>query len=262
MKTIKQLIRAEFTMLIGEIKQYYLNYIFYNLSIIILIFGIFKNYYSSDADNIILAILINTVLWQISSSSLNYLCYLIQDEAMMGTLEQTFTTRTSYITIMFSKIIVNLIFSILKGIIICAICIILFNKGILFISLSYIQLTQIFCITILLGFTFYCIGAIFGGLTLYYKKVGPVVNVISYFLLLFTGTLSNFNEYGESYQAFIRILPIANSNILIKNICLGITNPSDNFYFFISCIFWIIGSYFIFKELIKFAKKDGKLGQY
>lgn len=262
MRTIKQLISAEFTMLIGEIKQYYLNYIFYNIGIIILIFGVFENYYSTSANNTILALLINTIFWQIASSSLNYLCYLVQDEAMMGTLEQTFTTRTSYTTIMISKIIVNLIFSIIKGIVICGICIFLFDKGNLFSALSYIAILKIIAISLLLGFSFYCIGAIFGGLTLYYKRIGSVVNVISYFLLLFTGVLNNSDTYSKAYQIISRILPITNSNILIKNICLGIANEYDCFYFIMSCCLWIIGSYLIFKKLIKVAKKDGKLGQY
>ncbi len=90
-------------MLIGEIKQYYLNYIFYNTGMVILFFGLFYNYYSEADDTKVLAMLICAILWQICTNGLQYLCYLIQDEAMMGTLEQMFLTRTSFSQFYFQK---------------------------------------------------------------------------------------------------------------------------------------------------------------
>ncbi len=40
--------------------------------------------------------LICAILWQTCTNGIQYLCYLIQDEAMMGTLEQMFLTKTNF----------------------------------------------------------------------------------------------------------------------------------------------------------------------
>ena len=93
---MRRLIKAEWTMLMGEIKQYYLNYIFYNAGMVILFFGLFYNYYYEASDTKVLAMLICAILWQICTNGIQYLCYLIQDEAMMGTLEQMFLTKTNF----------------------------------------------------------------------------------------------------------------------------------------------------------------------
>ena len=61
---MRRLIKAEWTMLMGEIKQYYLNYIFYNAGMVILFFGLFYNYYYEASDTKVLAMLICAILWQ------------------------------------------------------------------------------------------------------------------------------------------------------------------------------------------------------
>ena len=140
---MRRLIKAEWTMLMGEIKQYYLNYIFYNAGMVILFFGLFYNYYYEASDTKVLAMLICAILWQTCTNGIQYLCYLIQDEAMMGTLEQMFLTKTNFFSILFSKIFVNLLFVILKGTLLFFVCTLLFHKVSMLMSVGFMKYIEI-----------------------------------------------------------------------------------------------------------------------
>lgn len=138
-----RILKAEFTMLLGELKNYYLNYIFYNLSMVILFIGIFYNNYSNSSHIETLTMLFTAVLWQICTSSLNYLCNLIQDESMMGTLEQMFLCKTNFFKIIFIKMLVNQVFDIIKGFVLFIICSLITNN---FFLLKYISFSDIILI--------------------------------------------------------------------------------------------------------------------
>lgn len=259
---MRRLIKAEWTMLIGEIKQYYLNYIFYNTGMVILFFFFFYNYYSEADDTKVLAMLICAILWQICTNGLQYLCYLIQDEAMMGTLEQMFLTRTSFFSILFSKIFVNMIFVILKGIILFFICAVLFHKVSMLMSVGLLKYIEIVTVIIITVFSFYCIGGVFGGLSLYYKRISSILNVVNYFLLMFTGIIGDINSYNVFLRYIIRIIPVTNANILINEILSDHVKLQDVLLFAETVLIFFVGGNVVLNLLIKKAKREGKLGQY
>ncbi|MDU2709915.1 MAG: ABC transporter ATP-binding protein, partial [Finegoldia magna] len=122
-----RLIKAEILMLYGELKHYYFNYIFYNLGIVIFFIGIIKNF--DFKDNVILQI-VSLITWHIITSSISYLCNVIQDEAVMGTLEQLFLSKANILKIFLSKVIVNVMFTLAKSIILFCICLLVFHKNI------------------------------------------------------------------------------------------------------------------------------------
>ncbi len=262
LKKMRKIIKAELIMLIGEIKQYYVNYIFYNLGMIILFCGIFYNYFSDKNDNLVLAMLISAVLWQISTNAIQYYSYLIQDEAMMGTLEQMFLSKTSFHKIIISKTIVNMGFVIIKGGFLFLVCMLFFCKQLSDIHINFIQLLMILCIFSVTVIVFYGIGGLFGGLSLYFKRISAVINVINYFLLMFTGILKDPMTYAKNFAICIRLLPITNANILIGEILANETKKVDILCFVISCLIFLLAGIVGMNTMIKLARKDGKLGQY
>lgn len=257
-----KIIKAELTMLIGEIKQYYMNYIFYNLGMLILFFGLFYNYFYNSEDTNVLSMLICAVLWQICTNGIQYLCYLIQDEAMMGTLEQMFLTKTSFIKILFSKTIVNVVFVIVKGLLLFIVCTIAFNKEAALLTISIWQYLAIVCVIIITVLAFYCMGGLFGGLSLYFKRVSSVLNVVDYFLLMFTGVLNDTSNYSSIFRVIVRIIPTTNANILINKILKNSILYGDILWFVVTIIAFSSIGILGLKLLIGIAKKDGKLGQY
>ncbi len=259
---MRRLIKAEWTMLMGEIKQYYLNYIFYNAGMVILFFGLFYNYYYEASDTKVLAMLICAILWQTCTNGIQYLCYLIQDEAMMGTLEQMFLTKTNFFSILFSKIFVNLLFVILKGTLLFFVCTLLFHKVSMLMSVGLMKYIEIIIIIVITLFSFYCIGGVFGGLSLYYKRISSILNVVDYFLLMFTGIIGDIHSYNSFLQNIIRILPITNANILINGILSDCVSLGDVILFVVTVSAFIVVGIVVLNLLIKEAKKEGKLGQY
>ena len=71
------------------------------------------------------------------TSALTYISSVIEEEAMLGTLEQMFMTRTNIIYIYTAKIIVNLAFNIVKALISFLIVIILFGFWNDFINIGF-----------------------------------------------------------------------------------------------------------------------------
>lgn len=259
---MRRLIKAEWTMLMGEIKQYYLNYIFYNAGMVILFFGLFYNYYYEAVDTDVLAMLICAILWQVCTNGIQYLCYLIQDEAMMGTLEQMFLTKTNFFAILFSKIFVNLLFVILKGVLLFFVCTVMFDKVSMLASVGLLKYIEIIVIIIITLFSFYCIGGVFGGLSLYYKRISSILNVVDYFLLMFTGIIGDINSYHPVFRYIIRIIPITNANILISEILSDNVKSGDVILFAETVFSFLVVGVIVLKLLIRKAKKEGKLGQY
>ena len=253
MKTFFYLIKAEALMLFGELKTYFLNYVFYNIGLIILFTGLMYNYGSS------ISLLLALVLWNATTSSTSYLSSLIYEEAMMGTLEQIFLTKTKIQIIMASKIFVNLLFTLIKSIILLAISSLFFlNK--LNIEFSFIEILFIIVIYIFTILTFYFLGEIFGGLSLYYKRISSVLSVFTNILLLFSGVFSSIDLNNVMFY----ITPLPSS---IKLISMVTNENYENFlpvfivFILLVCIY-IISGITIFNLYVKKAKKDGKLNQY
>lgn len=249
-------------MLLGEIKQYYVNYIFYNLGIVILFCGIFFNYYFNQSENNAIAMLISAVLWQICSSAIQYYTYLIQDEAMMGTLEQMFLTKTSFGRIIISKTIVNMGFVLIKGGFIFLMCICVFFRRLMSFKITLVQAGIIFCLFIITVVVFYGIGGFFGGLSLYFKRISSVTNVVNYFLLMFTGVLKNPSDYNDTFEVITKIIPITNANILIGEVINGSVKQEDIIRFFFSSVLFLVIGIVGMNVMLDYARKDGKLGQY
>lgn len=253
MKTFFYLIKAETLMLFGELKTYSLNYVFYNVGLIVLFTGLMYNYGSS------IAMLLSLVLWHATTSSTSYLSSLISDEAMMGTLEQIFLTKTKIQMIMFSKVFVNLLFTLVKSIILLTISSLFFINKLNF-ELSFIDILFIIIIYIFTILTFYFLGEIFGGLSLYYKRISSILSVFTNILLLFSGVFSSI----ELNNAMFYVTPLPSS---IRLISMVINKNYEQLFqvlvtFILLVFVYIISGMIIFNLYIKKAKKDGKLNQY
>lgn len=259
--TLKNLIKAEFVMLWGELKNYYLNYIFYNLSILIAFIGLFYSFRNNKSQSSLL-LLFGLVTWQLCSTAISYMAGVIQDEAMMGTLEQIFMTRTSVIGVFASKIVVNCTFCVCKAMIIFIICSLVFNVQNNILTLGYKNLF-IILIMILCVISFYTLGLVFGGLTLYFKKVQPVCNVFTYILLFFTGITTSVSGLPKIIQSISYCIPITWANRCFDQIVnKGLSYSNDMIFLLLNVAIYTFLGYIAFTHCIKKAKKLGKLGQY
>ncbi|MGL4731110.1 MAG: ABC transporter permease [Clostridium sp.] len=259
---MKNLLKAELTMLYGELKNYYVNYIFFNISILITFIGLFYSFSFND-EKASLILLITLITWQLCNSALEYIGYVVQDESMLGTLEQIFMTRTTPTTVFISKILVNGAFNIVKSLIIFTICIFVFNVQGYLINISFLNCIYISIFMLMTIISFYTLGLVFGGLSLFLKRIQSLVVVISYFLLFFTGITIDVPKLPMVIRWISYTLPITWLNKLVYEIVtFQKINASTLIFFIISCSIFIFIGYYIFSICINKAKKMGKLGQY
>lgn len=262
--TFLNLIKAELVMLYGEIKNYYLNYIFYNISILFTFIGLFYAF-SNKGDKEALLLLFGLVTWQMSTSAINYLTYVIQDESLLGTLEQIFMTRTKVTEVFASKIIVNCLFNFIKAIILFIICMFVFGVGntILGLGVKNILIMIIILITV---FSFYGLGLMFGGISLYFKRVQSVCNTFTYLFLFFTGITIPIENLPKVIRPVSYVFPItwATRSIgeIVNSNTFNIFGSFNILVFIIVVITYFIIGYTFFKYSINKAKDQGKLGQY
>lgn len=262
--TIVNLIKAELVMLYGEIKHYYLNYIFFNISLLFIFTGLFFSF-NDRGDIQSLVLLFGLITWQMCNSAISYLSYVIQDESMLGTLEQIFMTRTTIFQVFASKVLVNCLFNFIKALILFTICMLIFGVGTITLSLGIknIAIITIILITVL---SFYMLGLMLGGLSLYFKRVQAICNTLTYLFLFFTGITIPIENLPRIIQPISYALPITWASKCIQEIA---TKGLSTFYisrnligFLISVSIYCIIGYLSFNQSVKRAKDLGKLGQY
>lgn len=259
--TFINLIKAELVMLYGEIKNYYLNYIFFNLSLLITFIGLFYTF-SSQKTTSSLILLYGLVTWQMCTSAISYISYVVQDESMLGTLEQIFMTRTKVMEVFISKILVNCIFSVVKSSILFIICMYIFKVQNIVLKLGFKNILIILIVlATVLGF--YIIGLMFGGLSFYFKRIQSICNVFTYGFLFFTGITISIDKLPRIIQIISYCVPMTWANKCIEQIVNTTAFNWNNLMWFgvVLIIYFIIG-YFTFKYCINKAKDLGKLGQY
>ena len=123
-----KLMKAECVMYLGELKQYWVNYVFYNISLLIMFMGLFYSFGATEPINSgAVAMLYGLVAWQLCTSELSYFANVVEEEAMMGTLEQIFMTRTSVLKVLTGKFVVTFLFDICKAVILFSLCALAFG---------------------------------------------------------------------------------------------------------------------------------------
>ncbi|MCL2398668.1 MAG: ABC transporter permease [Defluviitaleaceae bacterium] len=257
-----KMVKAECLMLYGELKQYYMNYVFYNIGLLIIFMGIFYSF--SDSDNgMALGMLYALVMWQLCMAALSYLPNVIQDEALMGTLEQISMTRTSIFKVLISKVIVSAIFDIVKASVLFFICLFLFNLQGLILEAGSINFLLI-GIIIATFVTFYAFGLFFAGVALFYKRIHAIIQVISYALLFFTNITVSVDYLPAVIRIISNIVPISWAVRYINMILEGYHGQLNEIvmWYLVSSILFIMVGFIGFRVLLMRAKKLGKLAHY
>ena len=257
---ISKLIRAEATMLWGELKQYGLNTLFYNIGMLVIFIGMFLSVEQSNSG---MDMLFGLVMWQISSGAIGYLGYVIQDEAMLGTLEQIFMTRTSIFKVFISKIVVNFTFTSIKAYVLFLICFFVFGLQNEPNNMGFKSVLCIILIILFVEISFYMVGLMFGGMALFFKRVSNVVQLLTYILLFFTNITVPISETPKKIQILSSLVPIRWAMDVIRDVVNGTEIMTKD----VVCLILNIVGYCVlgivtFIFCINAAKKTGRLAGY
>ncbi|HAN08983.1 MAG TPA: ABC transporter permease [Clostridiales bacterium] len=255
-----RVIKAEILMLMGELKQYKFNYIFYNISMIIIYIGVLISFNSEKGSGTVV-LLYGLITWQLCTSALTYISSVVEEEAMIGTLEQMFMTRTNIIYIYGAKIIVNVTFNFIKALISFLIVILLFGlwNDFIHIGLENILIMLIIIFTV---FCFYILGLMFGGFALFYKRIQAFLGIITYVLLFFTNITSPVNELPVYLKGMSYMIPMTWATKNIENIVANNILWNDVIILILISVLYSIIGVLVFKYYIEKAKVKGNLGHY
>ena len=258
------LLKAEIVMFVGELKQYYLNYVFYNLGLVTMFIGFFYSFNQNSNQKEAAILLIGLITWQLCTSGFTYFVGVIEDEALMGTLEQIFMTRTSIYKVLFSKALVTSLFNLLQAFLIFAICLVFFRCGGVFLGLG-VKAVYICIVIVFTLISFYLLGLFAAGLALFYKRIQSVAQIINYVLLFFANITVDIQTLPAALQPIGYVVPIGWAMRIVRGLVLhdGIyIAPGDVTGLVLSTVCFGLVGYVGFRISLKRAKKFGKLGHY
>ena len=125
---IFSLLKAECSKVFGDIKIYYINYIFGNLNVFFMFFGLFYAFSKNNqTDTSKLLFLFGLMYWYFGVHAIDLISILIEEEIEQGTLEQLLLTRTSLSISLAFRIIAQILFDLFKGIFVFFICMVSFK---------------------------------------------------------------------------------------------------------------------------------------
>jgi len=258
------IIKAECIKSLGNIKSYGLNYIFSNINVLFLFYGLFYTFsVSANSANNSLSFLMGLMYWYYGSHAVDLLALIIEEEIEQGTLEQILMSKTGLKELLFYQIFVQILFDTLKGIFVFAICVWLFQIPLeLIVTSNFIYIIIVFFVG-LIGL--YGVGYMIAGMALVFKRVTSVSAVCSYIILYFLGAVVDINLLPAVLQYVIKLFPVYWGNNLISTIANhGISAISNIQWslFLMSVVGWIVFGLFIFEMCLSKIYVAGSTNDY
>lgn len=114
----------------------------------------------------------------------------------------------------------------------------------------------------------YGLGLFFAGLTLIFKRLGPITTITRFLLLIFTGAIIPLDTFPSYLKYFSQTLPMTIGLTLIKKIIFEkitffeIINTNIFFQFVANSLFYLLVGIITFLYLEKRARSKGALGTY
>ncbi|MHA1941029.1 MAG: ABC transporter permease [Candidatus Hodarchaeales archaeon] len=202
----------------------------------------------------ILFIFFSTALWDIGNS--------LREEQYQGTLESLFMSPISYFSTLVSRILTNVIWTILNVIV-----------AFLFMTAVFGTMPMenaILGVTILILSLFVCFGFSFGfaGLTLKLKEsMNTLTNFLQILFMIVCAMFFPFSALPDFLQFIARLIPISYCVDLFRSTMIGISPELLPFEIellvvVISAICLPLIGVWFFRRTVEKAKKEGNLAEY
>lgn len=262
-----KLLKAEVLKIIGDIKTYWFNYLFGNLNVLFLFMGLFYGFpRENPTEASILKLIVGMMIWYYGVHAIDLIAIIIEEEALEGTLEQIFMTKSSFIMVLMYRIIAQLIFDTIKGVFIFGACLIIFKIPISFIvNIHWGGVLSIFFLT-LIGL--YGLGYMVAGVSLIYKRATAVAGACSNLLLFFTGITIEVERLPIIFRYIAKGLPLHWGISVIDDIVvnkvgfIGVIKSNNMHMLLLTIFIWIFVGIVSFKLFQRRAKRLGVLNQY
>ncbi len=250
---------------------YFKRYIFERISSVIMLVFIFLGFIYSSAtfsngeviiDKLTVSQkLIGFTIWFFALDAVGHLGSALREDLHIGILEQIALTPYSLIYNMLGRSVARFIITFWNGVII----LIIFN---LIFELNISIPLNVLPILILTYLGLYGLGLFFAGLTLIFKRLGPITTITRFLLLIFTGAIIPLNYFPEIIQQASVLLPMTEGLKIIRELILNkvdfyhILFSAPMFYLMINSMLYFLIGIFTFLYLEKRARRLGTLGSY
>lgn len=193
--------------------------------------------------------------------TLNRMSWALMGEAQAGTLEQMYMSPVSTAYILFGRALASFVVATLSLLVIAPTLMVLLNIEVPLPAGSL----PIFVIT-LVGVTGF--GLMIAGMTIVFKQVGRVANLLSYSVLFVNGTFWPVENMPDWLASAAKVLPSTQGIVALREVALdgqslsGLwANGSLTFLTVHSIAFMVLG-WFIFRWCENIARIHGSLGHY
>lgn len=205
--------------------------------------------------------IVGFLLWFFALDAVGHLSSSLREDLHIGILEQIALSPYPLLYNMLgrsiSRLVINLCFAILLFII--------FQKTFdIRINIPY----SVFFFFLITYAGLYGLGLFFAGLTLIFKRLGPVTTITRFLLLIFTGAIIPLHTFPHYLRIFAQTLPMTLGLSIIREIIfqqktiVDITSSTKFYLFLVNSIFYLTLGIITFILLEKRARAKGALGTY
>lgn len=261
-----KILKAEIVKVFGDIKAYWFNYIFGNLNVFFLFFGLFYAFsISEQSDASTLTFLFGLMFWYFGVHAIDLISIIVEEEREMGTLEQLFMTRISFQSILLHRILAQILFDAFKGCFVFALCVALFGIPISSILTVNFLLSVVVFLVALIGL--YGIGYIVAGLSLIYRHASSFASISSNVILFFTGTVISIEALPVFLQYAAKVFPLYWSIEIIRELSGSMVSFSHEFALYLLLLFttvviWNVVGFLSLNICVKKIFANGSIQHY
>ena len=201
------------------------------------------------------ALVVGYTLWTLIQNTISEMAQTVVSQAESGIVEQQYLMPISSKRLFFNKSIVNIVFSLIRSILVLI--------AIMWLTNHWIKLPLIVVIPFILSLmTTIGLGYLMSSLVLRFKRVGGILIIFQYVYLAVL--LTDFENYSIIIKILSCLLPISP---MVSWIRLAISSHVYNLSFYLvgsifNTILWLIIGVITFNLADKYVKKNGTLAQY
>lgn len=249
-----RILRAEFRKNIIEMKTYYPDQIADFIIKFIIFVAFFVGFGKSRINETDFCI--GYLFWMISSQIISEASVNISFEKQVGTIEQLLIKPYKMDIILAVRTFISFMVSFAKYLLLYIIIYFLFG---IYINIS-VELV-IICVISLIGFL--GLGIALSGITMIFSKTASFETIISYLLLLLSGSVISYDNINHSVFNVMKLCPFVYEIYLAQNIVTGESLESGQTIYLlaINVIMLLLGM-FVFRAIHKYVTRVGISNDY
>ena len=209
--------------------------------------------------------LLGFMIWFFGMKAVEGMQFLLSEEARAGTLEQMYMTPAPMALVMLGRSVGMLVVSAVQASIVGAAIVLLLRMPVAFDPAVVLSAIPSFVLTMIGLFGF---GYLVAGLTIVFKQIGTLVNMLQNMLLFFGGVLLPVDVLPPAVAAFARTLPTTQGIVVLRRVVFGGQSLADvwasgdlPWLIVHSALYFALGWVF-YARCEEVAKRQGSLGQY